>query len=97
MAENKLEGFEDFDNVLGEGEGKEGGAAEFAGELDDLLGADAPAEGAAGGAPAQSDSELDSFFEDLSTIDDLEVLQEDEAPAAAAAPAAWNCCNIRKN
>jgi hypothetical protein len=88
MAENKLEGFEDFDNILGEGEGGggEGGATEFAGELDDLLGAGAgTAEGGGEGeAPPESDSELDSFFEDLSTIDDLEVLQEEE-PAAAAA------------
>jgi SPOR domain len=87
MAENKLEGFEDFENVLGDAEGQGGGAAEFAGELDNLLGAETGKEG----APAeggQGDSELDSFFEDLSTIDDLEVLQEDESAApAAAAPA----------
>jgi hypothetical protein len=86
MAENKLEGFEDLDNALGEGEG--GGAADkFAGELDDLLGAEAGTEAGTKGAaaqPAQADSELDSFFEDLSTIDDLEVLQEGEAPAPAA-------------
>jgi cell division septation protein DedD len=94
MAENKLEGFEDFDNILGEGEGAqgEGGAAAFAGELDNLLGGEAGAkEGAAegGAGAAGGDSELDSFFEDLSTIDDLEVLQEDEPAApAAAAPAA---------
>jgi SPOR domain len=98
MAENKLEGFEDFDNILGETEGEAGGAKEFAGELDDLLGSEGGAEGAAaegaaeaGGAGAP-DSELDSFFEDLSTIDDLEVLQEDQPAAGAAeeapAPAA---------
>ena len=86
MAENKLEGFEDLDNVLGQAEGEGGAAAEFAGELDDLLGADTAAGGAAA-EPAQADSELDSFFEDLSTIDDLEVLQEEEAPAPAAAAA----------
>lgn len=81
MAEEKLEGFEDFENVLGEGEG--GAEADFGGELDDLLseGADA---GEAAPEAGPADSELDSFFEDLSTIDDLEVLQEDEeAPAAA--------------
>lgn len=94
MAENKLEGFEDFDNLLGEGEqGSEGG--EFSNELDDLLGGegDAEPEAEAGGGGG-GDSELDSFFEDLSTIDDLEVLQDEEepppeepaAPAAAAAP-----------
>ena len=75
MAENKLEGFEDFDNAGG------GGAKAGGGELDDLLG-----KGDAGGE--SGDSELDSFFEDLSTIDDLEVAQEAPKPAPAAAPAA---------
>ena len=81
MAENKLEGFEDFDNIMAEGQSapQPGGAA---GELDDLLGKEGEA---AGGG----ESELDSFFEDLSTIDDLEVMQEDEkAPAAPPPPAA---------
>ncbi|MFI5400973.1 MAG: SPOR domain-containing protein [SAR324 cluster bacterium] len=53
--------------------------------MDDLLG-----KGGAGGTEG-GDSELDSFFEDLSTIDDLEVAQEAPKPAAAepaAAPAA---------
>jgi hypothetical protein len=86
MAENKLEGFEDFDNILGEteGEGGEEAGGDFAGELEDLLG-DSAAEGGGAEAPAGGgggDSELDSFFEDLSTIDDLEVLQEEEEPAA---------------
>jgi hypothetical protein len=79
MAENKLEGFEDFDNILSEGEG---GAAGVSGQLDDVLGKEG-----GGGAGGGGDSELDSFFEDLSTIDDLEVVQE-EKPAAAPAPAA---------
>jgi SPOR domain len=94
MAENKLEGFEDFDNVLGEAQAEAAGGEpgkDFAGELDDLLGseastAQAAAEGAAPAAGGGGESELDSFFEDLSTIDDLEVLQEEQpAPAAAAA------------
>lgn len=81
MAENKLEGFEDFDNITagGQGAAKAGGTA---GELDDLLGKE-------GAPPEGGESELDSFFEDLSTIDDLEVMQEEEKPAPAApAPAA---------
>jgi hypothetical protein len=40
--------------------------------------------GGAAGEPVEGESELDSFFEDLSTIDDLEVLQEDDGPAAEA-------------
>jgi len=78
MAENKLEGFEDLESGGGAAQ-KPGGAG-----LNDLLG-----KGEAGGAEG-GDSELDSFFEDLSTIDDLEVAQEapKPAPAAAAAPAA---------
>jgi sporulation related protein len=76
MAENKLEGFEDFDSAGAAGQ-KAGG-----GGLDDLLG-----KGEAGGTEG-GDSELDSFFEDLSTIDDLEVAQEAPKPTPAAAPAA---------
>ncbi len=80
MAENKLEGFEDFDNIMAEGQSapKPEGAA---GQLDDLLGKE-------GGAAEGGESELDSFFEDLSTIDDLEVMQEEEKAPAAAPPAA---------
>jgi cell division septation protein DedD len=82
MAENKLEGFEDFDNMAAGGQGGSQPAGGAAGELDDLLGKE-------GGAAEGGESELDSFFEDLSTIDDLEVMQEEEKPAAAApAPAA---------
>ncbi|MDH5751956.1 MAG: hypothetical protein OEZ59_06020 [Deltaproteobacteria bacterium] len=74
MTENKLEGFEDFENILGDADS--GGDAELSGGLDDIL-------GDSGGAPPgtameEGDSELDSFFEDLSTIDDLEVLQDEE-------------------
>lgn len=96
MTENKLEGFEDFDSLLG-GDETEG---EFASELDNFLGDDNGGDDLdAGGGGGGGDSELDSFFEDLSTIDDLEVIQDEEpepaeeieaevaAPAAAAAAA----------
>jgi hypothetical protein len=79
MAENKLEGFEDFDSSAG-GAPK---ASAAGGELDELLGKGEPAAAGEGG-----DSELDSFFEDLSTIDDLEVAQEQPKPAPAAPAAA---------
>jgi hypothetical protein len=89
MAEENLEGLDDLDSLLDEdagGEAEEGG---FAGELDDFL---SDEEGAEEGPPAEeeegeADSELDSFFEDLSTIDDLEVAQE-EAPPEEEVPAA---------
>ena len=88
MTEN-LEEFDDLDNLLDGDEGGESGG-EFSEELDNLLGGDADA---GGGGDEAGDSELDSFFEDLSTIDDLEVMQDEEgeaeeAPAAAAAAAA---------
>jgi hypothetical protein len=80
MAENELDNFENLDDLFGEE--KQGGeaAAAAGGDLDQLLG-DKPAEGA-GEAGAASDTELDSFFEDLSTIDDLEVAREEAPPAA---------------
>jgi cell division septation protein DedD len=93
MTENNLEEFDDLDNLLDDAESGEGG--EFSEELDNLLGGDDDLGGDEDAGGGGGDSELDSFFEDLSTIDDLEVLQEDEgggdepAPAAAAAaPAA---------
>lgn len=87
MAEEEnLEGFDDLDSLLDD---SEGGDAEsgFAGELDDFLSDDGGDMGGgemggdddAGGG----DSELDSFFEDLSTIDDLEVIQDEEPPPVA--------------
>ncbi|MBI3992729.1 MAG: SPOR domain-containing protein [Candidatus Lambdaproteobacteria bacterium] len=89
MTEN-LEEFDDLDNLLDEDQGGESGG-EFSEELDNLLGGDAATPG---GGEEAGDSELDSFFEDLSTIDDLEVMQEEQPepkeapkPAAAAAPA----------
>ena len=100
MAEEEneeLEGFDDLDGLLDEDAGG-GGDDSFAGELDDFLGADDAGgeEAGAGEEGGGADSELDSFFEDLSTIDDLEVAQEEapadvapeEAPAAEAAPEA---------
>ncbi len=97
MAEEEnqeLEGFDDLDGLLDEDAGG-GGDGGFAGELDDFLGADDAGgdDAAAGDEGGGADSELDSFFEDLSTIDDLEVAQEETpaevapAPAAEAAPA----------
>ncbi len=80
MAEDNLEGMEDLDSLLEDG-GGEGGEESFAGELDDFLGDDAGADAGAGGEEeGGGDSELDSFFEDLSTIDDLEVIQDEESP-----------------
>ncbi|MBI4082001.1 MAG: hypothetical protein HY423_05265 [Candidatus Lambdaproteobacteria bacterium] len=97
MAEkNELEGFEDLDKMFQEGEASGGAADQFSKDLDNLLGetgaeAAAPAAPGAAGAAATAgapggDSELDSFFEDLSTIDDLEVQEEKAAPKAPAAP-----------
>ncbi len=90
MAEEELDGFDNLDDLFSEEGG--GDAAAGGGELDELLG-DTPGGEAGGGAGGEtSDSELDSFFEDLSTIDDLEVAQDEappaEEPAAIAAPAA---------
>lgn len=57
-----------------------GGDSEFSDQLDDFMESDVG--GQSGG---DADSELDSFFEDLSTIDDLEVKAE-EAPPPAPEP-----------
>lgn len=104
MAEEnseELEGFDDLDGLLDEDAGGGGGDEDFAGELDDFLGADdaggddmdAGGDEEFGGADEfdtgggdeadASESELDSFFEDLSTIDDLEVTQEEMTAEAA--------------
>jgi cell division septation protein DedD len=91
MAESELEGFDNLDNLFGEEKpAGEAAAAAAGGDLDNILGdTAAPAEGgAAAPAAGGSDSELDSFFEDLSTIDDLEVSQQEAPPAAAPAPKA---------
>lgn len=70
MAEemDDLDGLEDF-----------GSESDFGDELGDFMDSDMGEEGGVDG-----DSELDSFFEDLSTIDDLEVKEEaeEEEPAA---------------
>ncbi len=94
MAEENenLEGFEDLDGLLEDDAGGGGEDAGFGDELDNFLGEDDAGGGDAGteaaGDEGGADSELDSFFEDLSTIDDLEVAQEEAPPAAEAAPAA---------
>ena len=91
----------DLDDDLGLDD--DGGGDDFAGSLDDALGDDlddgggaAPkggkASGGGGGGGADSgDSELDSFFEDLSSIEDMDgdapAPQAKAAPQAQAAPA----------
>lgn len=84
MAEEEKvadEGLGDFENILGDAEG--GGLEDsgIGGDLDDIFGD----EGGGGEAPLGEggDSDLDNFFEDLSTIDDLE-LHDEEAPAEEA-------------
>ncbi len=89
MAEENLEGMDDLDALLDDDAGGGGGEGDFAGELDDFLSDEGGAEEGAPGEDGEGgDSELDSFFEDLSTIDDLEVVQEDEPAAAEEVPAA---------
>ncbi|MDH4225584.1 MAG: SPOR domain-containing protein [Deltaproteobacteria bacterium] len=76
----------DMDSILGDAGGSGGGGAA---DFGDDLGLDSgPPAGGGGGGGASEDSELDSFFEDLSTIDDLEVIDEVPPPAAAAPPRA---------
>lgn len=79
----------DLDDDLGLDD--DGGGDDFEGSLDDALGGDLDDGGgdAGGGGDGDSgDSELDSFFEDLSSIEDMdEGGGGDEAPAAQAAPA----------
>ncbi|MGK5093212.1 DUF2613 domain-containing protein [Deltaproteobacteria bacterium TL4] len=71
MAEDDLEGLDDF-----------GDGSDFSEEgMDDFMDTDL-----GGDAGGDGDSELDSFFEDLSTIDDLEV--QEEEPEAEAEPEA---------
>ena len=95
----------DLDDDLGLDD--DGGGDDFAGSLDDALGDDlddgggAPPKGgkasggggggAGGGGADSGDSELDSFFEDLSSIEDMDgdapAPQAKAAPQAQAAPA----------
>jgi hypothetical protein len=81
MAEDDLD-LEDDDLDLG--------GDDFAGELDDMMGDDELGGDSDGGSGEDSDSELDSFFEDLSSIEDMDEGGSEPAPAAAAvaAPAA---------
>lgn len=72
------EGLGDFESILGDAEGGELEDSGIGGDLDDIFGD----EGGGGDAAIGDggDSDLDNFFEDLSTIDDLE-LHDEEAPA----------------
>ena len=72
------EGLGDFESILGDAEG--GGIEDsgIGGDLDDIFGDEGGGDDASLGGGG--DSDLDNFFEDLSTIDDLE-LHEEEAPA----------------
>jgi hypothetical protein len=65
MAEDDLD-FADEDLELDDDSGGAGDG--FAGELDDMMGDDE----LGGGGGADNDSELDSFFEDLSSIEDMD-------------------------
>lgn len=70
MADDEMDGLEGLDDF--------GDDSDFGDQLDNFMESDIGEDGG-----MESDSELDSFFEDLSTIDDLEV-QEDEAEEAPA-------------
>lgn len=76
MAEDENLDLDD-DMDLGDDSGDD-----FAGELDDMMGDDE-----LGGGADESDGELDSFFEDLSSIEEMDD-GDDEAPAPEAKPAA---------
>ncbi|OGG95188.1 MAG: hypothetical protein A2527_08430 [Candidatus Lambdaproteobacteria bacterium RIFOXYD2_FULL_50_16] len=82
----------DLDDDLGLDD-DEGGGDDFGGDLDDALGDDLGGSddggGSGGGGGGESgDSELDSFFEDLSSIEDMDAdAGKKAAPAAAAAAA----------
>ena len=94
MAEEEdsaLEGFDDIDSLLDDDAGG-GEDAGFGDELDSLIGeedigGDDAGLGGDEGDEGGGDSELDSFFEALSTIDDLEVAQDDSPPAEEPAEA----------
>ena len=90
MADDELEGFEDF---TGEDDSKDdAGAAGFDSNLEDIF--NTGDDDAGGGMDAfdggmegdDAGSSLDTFFEDLSTIDDLEVLQQDDDDEEAPPP-----------
>ncbi|MDT8445588.1 MAG: SPOR domain-containing protein [bacterium] len=61
------------------------GGDDFAGSLDDALGDDDGGSGGGGGGGESGDSELDSFFEDLSSIEDMD---SDGGGGSAPSPAA---------
>jgi hypothetical protein len=70
----------DDDMDLGDDSDDMDSGDDFAGELDDMMGDDE-----LGGDSDDSDGELDSFFEDLSSIEEMD--DGDDEPPAAAAPA----------
>ncbi|MEE8434783.1 MAG: SPOR domain-containing protein [bacterium] len=88
MADDELEGFEDFTG--GDAAADDAGGAGFDSNLEDIF--NTGDEDAGGGMDAfdgdmggdDAGSSLDTFFEDLSTIDDLEVLQQDDEEEAPA-------------
>lgn len=94
MTEENLpdEELEDFDSLLSDAQdaGMDDDAGLGGGDLDDIFGqeggGDDPFAADDSDAGGGGDSDLDSFFEDLSTIDDLEVLQEDEEPSDESEP-----------
>lgn len=84
MADDELEGFEDFTG--GDDTKDDAGADGFDSNLEDIFntGDDDAGGGMEGfdGGGDDAGSSLDTFFEDLSTIDDLEVLQQDDEEEA---------------
>lgn len=72
MAEEEMDDLDGLDDF---------GSDDFGDQLDDFMDADLGE-----GEEAEGDSELDSFFEDLSTIDDLEVEEPAEEEEVAEEP-----------
>jgi len=82
MAEEDLD-FGDDDLEMDDNSGDSGDSGDdFAGELDDVMGDDELGGKEAGSS--DSDSELDSFFEDLSSIEDMDEGGSDEGGAEEA-------------
>ena len=73
----------DLDDDLGLDD-DDGGGDDFAGSFDDALGDDLDDDDGGG----ESNSELDSFFEDLSSIEEMDSAEPAAAPPETAAPAA---------
>lgn len=85
MAEDDSFDLDDDDLDLGDESDDSGDGDDFAGELDEMMGDDELGDDDGG----DGDGELDSFFEDLSSIEDVEEADDDQAaPAPAAEPKA---------